>query len=87
MHLNLKENNKQMYKIITCITSTDMAAEIEISVINRFLSTSSSEWLTQVKGRKQFSKPQFSVYCCTVGPLINSQFSFSLCFFVLAGFT
>lgn len=46
MHLNLKENNKQMYKIITCITSTDMAAEIEISVINRFLSTSSSEWLT-----------------------------------------
>ena len=32
MHLNLKENNNKMQKIITCITSTDMAAEIDIKV-------------------------------------------------------
>jgi hypothetical protein len=35
MHLNLKENNNQMHKIITCITSTDMAAEIEAIGIER----------------------------------------------------
>ena len=32
MHLILKENNNQMHKIITCITSTDMAAEKDIKV-------------------------------------------------------
>ena len=32
MHLNFFLNNNQMHKITTCITSTDMAAEIDIKV-------------------------------------------------------